>query len=178
MNTFSNLLSTQIFKISFVCLNKVISDKSIPLNTTETLLVGGLIFLAYKVERKIGNANSLIFQPTSVTDIHLENSTAVMTLGILVQNPTGSKFTVYSMAGSISANNYIVGNVSNFTGFVIPENSQSIFYLQIRLGVHPLVNEIISAFTNQHFGQDLELDGTVNVDNIPIRVKLNYHVGL
>lgn len=152
--------------------------KSIPLNTTETLAVAALVFIGFKIERKESDAKALIFLRDTVTDIHIENSNAVMTLGILVQNPTGSKFTVYSMAGSVYANNYLVGNVSNFTGFVVAPNSQTIFYLQVSLGVFPLVNDIINAFTHSYYGQDLELEGTINVDHIPIPVKLKYHVGM
>lgn len=82
-----------------------------------------------------------------------------------------------SFAGNLYANGYLVGNVSNFIPQSILPNSEQLIFLKIRMGILGIVNDIINAWQNGSFTQNLDFDGRVNVDNLQIQVPLKYSIG-
>lgn len=131
----------------------------------------------YALLAKKSASGSLVFYPASVRNIKFQGSTPIMTVGLVIQNPTNQKFVVKSLAGNLFANNYLVGNLSSFQTTEILPNSEVILYVEIRLSLISIVNDIIRAFQFGNFSQDLLLKATANVDNYPVPLTLNYKVG-
>lgn len=148
-----------------------------PIETTKAIALGAGAFILYSLFRKGYAAGTLNFYPGNIKDLYIENARPVIILGVAAQNTSNQSFTVNSFAGNLYANGYLVGNVSNFTPQTISRNSEKIIDLKIRLGVLGVVNNIIQAWNNGSFQQDLEFDGYANVDNLQVHVPLKYQIG-
>jgi LEA14-like dessication related protein len=139
-------------------------------------VAGALIaFNAFNKSRARGMLN---FYPAGLKDIKFSGVTPIATLGIVVQNPSSQYFTIRSLSGNLFANNILIGNVSNFGTTIIPANAQIVYYVNIRLSILGIVNEVIRSFKKESgFTQNLELQGYANVNNWPVPLRLQYKVG-
>lgn len=99
-------------------------------------------------------------------------------MGLAVQNTSSGDFTMNSMTGNLYANDYFIGNVSSFTPVTIKANGETIVNLSVRMSLLGIVNDIINAFQNNSTTQELELSGTINVDNFQVPLNIKYKVGL
>lgn len=148
-----------------------------PIETTKAIAFGAAAFILYSLIRKGKAAGTLNFYPSNIKDLYIENARPVIVLGVAVQNTSNQNFTLNSFAGNLYANGYLVGNVSNFTPQTVSRNSEQIIDIKIRMGVLGVVNNIIQAWNNGSFQQDLEFDGYANVDNLQVHVPLKYQIG-
>lgn len=151
--------------------------KPIPLKSGTTVAVVGVGLLAWLLYSVRSAAGALNFFPDKVKQIAIDGATPIITIGILVQNTSGTQFTLNSIAGNLYADGYLVGNVSSFVQQVIRPNSQAVVLLQIRLSAIGVVQEVIRAFQSHSTTVNLELDATANVNNNQVSVDLNYKVG-
>jgi len=71
----------------------------------------------------------------------------------------------------------MVGNISSFIPQIIPKNTQGILLLDCRLKLIGIVNDLIMAFDNGNFQQNLELKLIANVDNLQVPVNIKYKIG-
>lgn len=133
--------------------------------------------IAYSLLRKRIAAGTLNFYPVSVTDIHFEGITPIMTVGLRVQNTSNQEFILKSIAGNVYANNYEVGNISAFQPLPIPANSQTTILLSLRLSILGIVNDIIRAWETGNIHEDLEFDAYANVDGDQVPIRVKYSVG-
>ncbi len=143
--------------------------------TTALLIGGGL--LAYNAMAKGTALKTMNFYPKSVDSIRFDGVTPVIRLGLAVQNTSGQQLIVRSIAGNLWANDYLIGNLSNYTPLVIRPNSESILFLTIRLSILGVVQDIINAFTNRGTTQVINLQARANVDNYQIPIDIKYKVG-
>lgn len=100
-----------------------------------------------------------------------------MTLGLAVQNTSNQSFTVYSLAGEVFANDYLIGNIGNFSAQTIKPNSQAVMSITCRLSLIGIVTDIITAINNKTFNQVIELDMVANVDNLQVPIDVKYKFG-
>lgn len=143
---------------------------------TGLLLVGGVVAYNYLVKgRSLSNVN---FYPEKVQSVDLVSGVPYMVVGLLVQNTSGQKLVVNSIAGNVYANDTLIGNASNFSPYAINPNAQGTMYLQIRFALLGIVNDIFNAFQSNNFTQTMEFDGFANVDNVQIPIKITYKIGL
>lgn len=140
------------------------------------LAAGGL--LVYSLLRKGTGISTLNFFPEKVRSIDFDGLTPVMTIGLGVQNTSNQGFALKSLAGNLYANNYYIGNVSSFSLKTIPPNSQTIIYITARLQLIGIVNDIMNAFENQNFSQDIQIKAMANIDTLQVPINLNYKIGL
>lgn len=147
--------------------------------TVVALGAGGL--LLYTMLTKKAAAGNLNFYPASVKNIHFDGVTPVITMGLAVQNTSNQKFTLRSMAGNLFAKsngqNYLIGNLSFFQQQDIFPNSSGVLWIDIRLSLISVVNDVIKDIQMGNFSTDLKLTGTVNVDNYQIPMDLSYKIG-
>lgn len=143
---------------------------------TKILTATGLV-IAYNLFAKKRAAGFLNFYPAKVTDIGFDGYTPVATIGLAAQNPSNQTFTIRAITGNLTSNGYMIGNISQFTNQVISPTASSVIYLQIRLSLLSVVNDLITAFQTNNFSQDMEFKGTVNVDGILQELDLKYKVG-
>lgn len=139
--------------------------------TTAALVVG------YNLFSKKANSGKLNFYPSSVRDLGFQGVTPIATLGLAVQNPTNSSFTIRAITANVTSNGYLIGNLSEFVDQIIPSTAQTVIFLDIRLSLLSVVNDLITAFQTNNFSQGLEMKGTVNVDGFLQAIDLKYKVG-
>lgn len=147
--------------------------------TTPTIIAltaAGII--AYSLLRKSFGAGSLNFFPGKVHSLDFEGLTPVLTLGLGVQNTSNQSYTLQSFAGSLYSNGIYVGNLSTFDRKTVLPNSQQIIYVAARLQLIGIVNDIIRAFNNNNFSQEVEIKATTNIDGLQVPVKLKFNVGM
>jgi hypothetical protein len=149
----------------------------LPLKNSQTLALVAAGAVAFSLLNKANAAGTLNFYPLSVTGIQMDGSTPVMTLGIRVQNTSGSQYVMRSIAGNAYSNNYLVGNFSSFAQQSIPANYQATIYITIRLSLIGIVQDILNAFQYHNFTQTVTLQGYANVDNYQVPINLSYQVG-
>lgn len=76
---------------------------------------------------------------------------------LMIQNPSNTAIRLNSMAGTISANGTIIGNISNFQGGVsIPANQQTPVTINFNLSLSGLIGDLYGILTRP--------TGTNNVD--------------
>lgn len=147
------------------------------MNKPLVLGIGAAAIVAYLLFRKASGLGTLNFYPASVKSIDFNSGELIMTANINVQNTSNQHFTLNSLAGNLYANGYLVGNAALFTPVAIQPNSQTLLPVKIKLSAIGLVNDIIRAFEQNSFSQELELEANANVDQLQIPVKLKYKVG-
>ncbi len=76
------------------------------------ILVGfaGLLYL-WNLDKA---ASNLIYFPGRITGFSLNGLSPVITLELIVQNPSNVSFTIASLAGNVTSDGTQVGNVSDF----------------------------------------------------------------
>lgn len=134
-------------------------------------------FAVYELFFKGKALQNLTFFPQAVQSVDMSGANPVLNLGILVQNTSSSQLTLYGLAGNLTANGTLVGNLSSFTPTIIPPTSQTVVYVQIRLALLGIVNDIIRAIQYGNFQQDLVLNGSANVDSYQIPLDLTFKIG-
>ncbi len=147
------------------------------MNTNQGILLGGAALVLYNLINKSAAGGTLNFYPDTVRNIRFEGATPIMTIGLAVQNTSGQKFVIRSIAGNLYSNNYLVGNLSYFLPQTIAANSQSSLFLDARLGLLGIVNDIIRAFQTGSIQQDVKLTAFANVDNFQVPIDITYKIG-
>lgn len=102
----------------------------------------------------------------------------VMTMGIMAQNTSADRFLIYSVAGSLYANGYLVGNVSGFMPVQVLPNSQSVILVKVSLLPLSVVNDLINSFQTGNFSQDMAFEGYANVDNVQVPFEFTFKLGV
>lgn len=143
----------------------------------QTIAVIGAGIIVYSLLRKSAGLGSLNFFPGGVVGITWENSSPVLTIKLVAQNTSNQAFTLKSLAGSVFANEYLVGNVSSFTLVTLQPNAETILYIKIRLALLGIVNDIIRAVTTGSIRQELEFESMANIDNLQIPIEFKFTVG-
>lgn len=140
------------------------------------LVLGGVIGLYFFNQARA--AGALVLFPGNITGLQFDGATPVVTVTLLVQNPTNTSFVFRSFAASAYSNDTLVGNVSNFTPVAVGPNSEGIMPLTIRLLLITAANDVISIIQTKHVKRTLKLEGTINANGVPVPVTLNYEMGL
>lgn len=145
-------------------------------NTSTALLVAGGIVL-YATLSKANALQTLNFYPAAVKDLKFDGATPVLTIGLAVQNTSNQKIVLRSFAGNLFANSYLIGNIGLFTPTEILPNKQSILWLNVRLSLIGIVQDILNAFNGNGISQTLVLSATANIDRWQVPVNIKYKVG-
>jgi len=105
-----------------------------------------------------------------------------MSIELIIQNTNSTSLQLNSIAGDLYANSagssIRIGNVSAFTPVVFRGNTQGVIIVDVRLFALSIVNDVIRAFQNNNFSQELELDASANVSGIQVPVNMSFKVGL
>lgn len=147
------------------------------MKTGQAIATGAAILIAYNLFSKQKAAGSLNFYPEKVSNIGFEGITPIATIGLAAQNPSNQRFTIRAITGNLSANGYLIGNISQFVQQPIQPTSSSVIYLNIRLSLISIVTDVIEAFQTNNFTQELIFNGYVNVDGILQAINIKYQVG-
>lgn len=115
--------------------------------------------------------------PRGVKDIYFDGPTPVIRLILAAQNSSGQTLTVNSVVANLSANGYLVGNVSSFVPQPILPNSENYIVVSVRLSALGVVNDIIRAVQFGSFTQDLTLTGYANVNNYQLPIDMKFKAG-
>jgi LEA14-like dessication related protein len=147
---------------------------------TETKIVLGAIALlgGYWLFSKARALGNLLFQPGSIMGFSMLGSTPIVSITLVVQNTSNTSLTVDSLAGNVSSNGTLIGNVSNFSPVLVPGNSQISMPVSLMLQPIGVVNDIIRSFQNSNFAQDIKLSGFANVNGFQLPVNIEFNVGI
>lgn len=144
---------------------------------SEVLLLAAAAGVGYWLWRKSTAAGSLVFSPGNVTSMDFVRASPVITFQIIAQNTSGTDLMLNSLAGNITSNGSLIGNVSNFFPTPIPGNSSTPITLTASLQVLGIVNDLIKAFQYNNIQQNLQLTGYANVNGIQAPLNLQMTVG-
>jgi LEA14-like dessication related protein len=96
---------------------------------------------------------------------------------LIVQNPSSKSFTVRSLIGTLTSNDYQIGNVSSYSSVYIRPNGNTVYRLNVRLNVLGVVNDILNALNGGGISQSMRFKGTANVDGFMVPIFINYKIG-
>lgn len=142
-----------------------------------TILATAAALIAYNLFAKTKASGTLNFYPTKVINLGFDGLTPVATLGLAAQNPSNQRFTIRAITGNVSSNGYLIGNISQFMNQVIEPTASSTLYIDIRLSLLSVVNDLITAFQTNNFSQDMIFKGWINVDGFLQPLEIKYKVG-
>jgi hypothetical protein len=144
-------------------------------NLANLALAAGAV-VAYNAFNKASAAGSLNFYPSGARSLRFDGITPVITIGIAIQNPSNQYYSINSFVGNVSANGYLIGNVSSFGKMVVRPNAQTVYPITVRLSLLGVVNDIVNAIQGSGIQQQLDLSATANVNNFLVPVKLKYQL--
>lgn len=136
-------------------------------------VIAGVYF--WNLNRAAGN---LVFFPGNITGFSLNGLSPIIQAELVVENTNNVSFTIMSIAASVSSNGTLIGNVSNFTQFQIPGNSQATIPLTLVLQPIGIVNNIIGIITGGSGGTTIQIEGSINANGIQAPISLTYKIGL
>lgn len=144
---------------------------------TQVFLLAGAAAVGFWLWRKASAAGSLVFSPGNVTNMAFEGISPTITFQLIAQNTSGTDLVLNSLAGNVTSNGTLIGNVSNFLQTPIPANSSTPITLVASLQILGIANDIIKAFQYGNIQQVLQLTGYANVNGIQAPVNLQLTVG-
>jgi hypothetical protein len=144
--------------------------------TSEILLLAGAAAVGYWLYRVSTAAGNLVFSPGTVTNMALDVS-PTLTFTVIAQNTSGTDLILNSIAGNITSNGSLIGNVSNFLQTPIPANSSATIPLTASLQILGIVNDLIKAFQFNNIQQAITLAGFANVNGVQAPINLSLTVG-
>ena len=144
---------------------------------TQTFALGAAGIILYTMLTKKAALGTINFYHASVKGIHMDGLTPVLTLGLAAQNTSNQKFVIRSIAGNVYADNFLIGNVSNFTQQTIYPNTSGVLNLVCRLSPIGIVSQLIDAWQTGSFEMEVKLDAYANIDNYQVPIKFTYKIG-
>ena len=141
-------------------------------------MIGGGV-LAWNIFSRKKAAESLNFLPGRFVSFGWEGGRPVIVVSVIVQNTSNHSFNLLSIAGSVyttsGGDQFLIGDVSDFTQKVIPPVSETTIEIKMRLRLIGIVSDLINSFTNNTiFDQTVQLEAYANVDNIQIAINDNF----
>lgn len=147
------------------------------MKTGHAIVTAAAALVAYNLFTKSQASGTLNFYPTKVSNIGFDGVTPVATIGLAAQNPSNQRFTLRAITGNLSANGYVIGNISQFLQQVIQPTSSSVIYFDVRLSLLSVVSDVIEAFQTNNYSQELRFEGWINVDGFLQKLDIKYKVG-
>lgn len=147
------------------------------MKTEKVILYAGIAAVAIALALKARALANLVFTPGSVSNMGFQNSIPTADVTVIAQNTSSTGLTVNSFSGNVFSNNYLVGNIFNFTPVTIPGNSQTPVNLSIQFKALGVVTDLIKAFQSNNFSQDITIEGYANVSGLQLPVKLSFLFG-
>jgi len=136
--------------------------------------IAGLYFFTLK-----NAAGNLVYQPGNVTGFDLNGAYPVITADLIIQNTSNVDFTINSLAGNVTSDSTLIGNVSDFTPVQIRANSQGSIPLTLTLQPLQIVNTLIALLTGSGSGsRTMVITGSANVNGFQQAFTLSYKVGV
>jgi LEA14-like dessication related protein len=90
-------------------------------------------------------------------------------LKVGIENPTDSQFLIKGIAGNVSANGNVIGNVTNYSQANINPRSTTYYYLPVRLSIIGVATDIYNTLTgNGSLSQEIVFNGAANVDGYDV----------
>lgn len=142
------------------------------------LLIGLAVGIYINTQQKA--AENLVYFPGNAgipTGFAFEGATPVLTGELIVQNTSNVDFTINSLAGNVSTDGTLVGNISNFEPVTIRANSQAKLPLHLALFPYGIVDNIINSFFGGAQKRELLIDGSANANGQQVAINLKYTVG-
>lgn len=138
-------------------------------------MVGGAV-LALTALNKTRAAFALNFYAGGVSGFAFDGVVPVARLGIVVQNPSAQSFSVNSIVGNVSANGFLIGNISSFMPQTIPGYGQKTIYVDCRLSLVGIAADIIAAFNGSGIKQVVKLEANANVNSLLLPISITYKI--
>lgn len=138
--------------------------------SNNTLLLVGAGLAAWYILSRYNTASSLNFVPKGIAVV---GGAVQLVLG--VQNPTSNGLNFDSLSGTVSVNGTALGNAASFTPAYIAPNAESDIVILVTPSFLGLANGILNTVQNGlTSGIQAVLTGTVNVNNTPFPINLNF----
>jgi len=141
------------------------------------LLIGGIAGLYFWNLKRA--AENLQYIPGRILNLALNAGSPQITVELIIQNTSNVDFTINSLAGNVTANGTLIGNVADFMPVIVPANNQGSLPLTLTLQPLGIVNQIIAILSGNNSGQvTFDVAGAVNANGIQQPFTLNYKVGM
>jgi len=143
----------------------------------KVLLIGAAGIAAYVFYSKARALADLVITPGPITDMGFQDATPVATVTVLAQNTSSTGILINSFAGNVFSNNILVGNAFSFQPVLIPGNAQVPVIINIQFKALGIVADIIRAFQQNNFSQDIQVQGFANVSGWQLPVNVDFKFG-
>lgn len=147
------------------------------MKTEKVLLYGGVAVIGLALFLKARALGNLVFTPGSVSNMGFQNGIPVADVTLLAQNTSATGLTVNSFAGNVFSNDILIGNIYNFQPVHIAGNSQTPVNVSIQFKALGVVTDLIKAFQNNNYSQDITIDGYANVMGLQLPINLKFQFG-
>jgi hypothetical protein len=143
------------------------------------LFIGGAVaaYFLFKGGNYLYNATRLQFYIGKV-GFKLDGLNPTIVIDVYAQNPTASDYQLNSLVGQLIFNGTQVGNISYYTPLTIAPNAQTKIIIPVRVSLLGAGSQLVGIFTGgtKLSNMDLQIAGTVNVNNIPAPVNLTFSI--
>lgn len=141
------------------------------------MLFAGAAGIALMLGLKARALGNLVFTPGTVSNMGFDGGIPTADVVLLAQNTSSTGLTVNSFAGNVFSNNILIGNIYNFQPVTIAGNAQTPVNLSIQFKALGVVTDLIKAFQNNNFSQDITVEAYANVSGLQLPVNLKFQFG-
>jgi hypothetical protein len=141
---------------------------------TLALIAGGAFVLSKMATANVASRLNFVLGGISTS---FSGINPIVTVNLIVQNPTSGSFTVNSIVGNVLVNGALIGNISMFTPVQIPANGQVPLPLNILLNPVQVLTDVLNLLAGTAGSQVVVIvQGTANVDNLTIPIAIQYNL--
>lgn len=138
--------------------------------------IGAIILLHFA---NLGVASNVLQYYIQSVDFRSISNAQIM---LMVQNPSNAQITLNSMAGTITANGTVLGNISNFSGgTIIPANQQQPVSITVNLSLANILSSLADILIHPDGTQPIQfiIQGNANVNGgiiVPFNIQQTVNV--
>jgi hypothetical protein len=129
-------------------------------STIVLLALGGFALYEFTKIKNAANTVQIVFQgiqPQGVLDYNLQ---------FLVQNVSNTSAQLNALAGTVSINNNVVGNLSNFQPVTVPATAQQEVNVDFKPNLIGLTSEALQLLGSSGQTLTFAVNGTMNVNGL------------
>jgi hypothetical protein len=121
-----------------------------------------------------GNASRLNYTISGIS-LGMSGLNPVISLNLVIQNPTNQIFNVAAIVANVSLNGEAIGNVAGFTPVSIPAASQANVPLTVTVSGLSLISDVVGILNGSSgVSALLHVTGTVNANSTLLPIDVQY----
>ena len=148
-----------------------------PLKLSHLLIGSAAAWVLYQAV-KVRRVARIIFFPAGIDRMDFVGSSPVITFRMRMQNTSSEMVRVNSLAGNMTFDGVLIGNVALSQILEIPANSERVVDITAYLSPLGIVNTLIDSFVNRDFSKEVLLSGFANIDGLQLPIEMRFNLGV